>query len=215
MQELIASYLVQKKECSLPLLGNFRILTKPAEADMTNSQMFPPIDEIIFHEATGYLSDDFTGYIAGLMNITRIEAEEKFNHWCLHSKAALDSGEKITFDTIGSLEKDTVGAIFFERTKGVNFYDTIRAERATHTKDEHAVLVGDRETTSVAMNDFYREEVAIEKRSGWKIWAIVLFGVSLLVLVLYFYNHSFSETGVGNRSSFPVNEPPASYDTPK
>src|SRR5664279_199428 len=212
MQELIASYLVQRKACSLPLLGDFSIVTKPAEADMANSQMFPPTDEILFHETTGYLSDLFTRYIAGLMNISQNEAEERFNHWCLHSKAKLDSGEKITFDTIGSLEKNTAGAIFFQRTKGVILYETVPAKRPIHNNnDDHVVLVGDRETTSAAMNEFYRDEVVIEKRSPWKMWAIILFGISLLVLVLYFYSHSFSETGVGNQSSFPVKEPPATY----
>ena len=215
MQDLIASYLAQKKECSLPLVGNFRIKTKPAELDIANKQIFPPTDEILFNENADYLSDDLTGYISNLKNITRNEAEEKINNWCLHAKAKLDAGEKIIFNSIGSIQKNAAGTIFFKRKKSINFYDSVPAERVIHKNAEHAVLVGDRETTSGVMNEYYRDEEITKKKLYWKIWAIVLLALALLILGFYFYTHKFSETTIGNQSSFPVEERGATYYTPQ
>lgn len=216
MQELITSYLVQKKECSLPPVGHFRIKTKPAELDRVNQQLFPPTDEILYSEFTGNLSGDLITYISRLQNITGSEAETKINNWCHQAKEKLDSGGKIIFNSIGSLQKDGAGNISFERKKGSAFYEPVAARRVIHENTEHSVLVGDRETTSVIMNEFYREEL-VEKKSWWarwNIWAIVLFGISLIILFFYFYSHKFSETEIGNRASFPTKNPPVLHSSP-
>ena len=215
MQDLIASYLIQKGECHLPLLGNFIIKPGAAFLDIANKKFFPSTDEIIFSEDENYLSEGLKDYFSRLQNIQLYEAEEKINNWCLHTKIKLDSGEKIDFDTVGSLQKDAFGNILFERVKDINFYDPVIAERVIHKNAEHAVLVGDRETTSVVMNEFYRDEVAIEKKSAWKIWAVILLVISLLVLIIYYYNHSFSENGIANQSAFPIQKPHATYSVPK
>ena len=129
MQALITSYLIQKKECNLPLLGHFRIKTKPADLDKANKQIFPPTDEILYSEFAANLSGDLITYISHLQNITRDEAEGKINNWCHYAKEKLDSGEKIIFNSIGSLQKDAVGNIFFQRKKGFSFYEPVSAEK--------------------------------------------------------------------------------------
>src|SRR5436309_872346 len=106
MQELIASYLIQKRECSLPLLGHFRIKTKSAEYDRADQQFFPPADEIIYGEFTGKLSGDLITYIATHKNISQATAEAEINDWCHKARKHVDLGNKIIFDSIGSLQKD-------------------------------------------------------------------------------------------------------------
>ena len=213
MEALITSYLIQKKECNLPLLGHFRFKTKSADFEKPNNQIFPPTDEILYSEFAANLSVDLINYISQLQNITREEAERKINNWCNYAKQQLDQGEKITFDSIGSLQKDAVGNIFFQRKKGFIFYEPVSAKRLIHKNAEHSVLVGDTETTSGVMNEYYREEI-IQKKTWWKIWAIVLLSISLLVLIFYFYMFEFSETGIGNRASVPIQDPPVLHQTP-
>lgn len=213
MQALITSYLIQKKECNLPLLGHFRIKTKPADLDIASKQIFPPTDEILYSEFAANLSGDLITYISDLQNIPRDEAERKINSWCHYAKEKLDSGEKIIFNSIGSLQKDAVGNIFFQRKEGNSFYEPVSAEKIIYKNAEHSVLVGDRETTSGVMNEYYREEI-IEKKLWWKLWAIILLAISLVVLFFYFYTHKFSENLIGNQASFPTQDPPASYYSP-
>lgn len=213
MRALITSYLIQKKECNLPLLGHFRFKTKPADFEKPNNQIFPPTDEILYSEFAASLSVDLINYISQLQNITREEAERKINNWCNYAKQRLDLGEKIIFNSIGSLQKDAVGNIFFQRKKGFFFYEPVSAKRIIHKNAEHSVLVGDTETTSGVMNEYYREEI-IQKKTWWKIWAIVLLSISLLALIFYFYMFEFSETGIGNRASLPIQDPPVLHHTP-
>ncbi len=215
MQELFASYLVQKKECSIPLIGKFKINIRAAELDIANKQILPPHDEIIFSEGADYLTQDFTNYVSFSKNLSSDEAEEKIHHWCLQSKSKLDSGEKIIFDSIGSLQKNEGGTIFFQRKNGVNFFENISAERVIHKNAEHAVLVGDKETTNSAMNEYYKDVPLMLRKSSWKIWAIILFILSLIIIGIYFYSHKFSVTSIGNQSSFAVQDQPVSYDIPQ
>ena len=215
MQDIIASYLIQKKECHLPLIGNFMIMQVPALLDIANKKLVPSSDEIVFSEDENYLSEGLKEYFARLQHISLAEAEERINNWSLHAKIKLDLGEKIDFASIGSLQKDASGNILFEQEKEFNFYEPVMAERVIHKNAEHAVLVGDKETTSVVMNEFYKDDFVTEKKSFWKIWALILSAISLLVLIIYFYNHSFSVNGIANKSTFPVNEPAATYSVPR
>jgi nucleoid DNA-binding protein len=122
MQELIASYLIQKKECNLPLLGHFRIKAKPAQLDIANKEIFPPSDEILYNEFADNLSPDLISYISVRKNLLHDEAERRINEWCTYAKEKLDSGEKIIFNSIGILQKDGAGNIFFQSTNGIGFY---------------------------------------------------------------------------------------------
>jgi nucleoid DNA-binding protein len=210
MQELITSYLVQKKECDLPLVGHFRIKTKPAEYDRTNQQMFPPTYEILYSEVAEKLSADLVTYVSTLQSISPDEAEAKINSWCHLTKEKLDSGNMVIFDSLGSLQKDAAENIFFRGKNAGNFYEPVSAQRVIHKNAEHPVLVGDKETTSVVMNEFYRDDPAQKKPwwAKWNVWSIVLLFISVIILVVHFYVHRFSETGIGNQSSFPAQDPP-------
>lgn len=215
MQELITSYLIQKKECHLPLLGSFTIKQGPASLDIADKMITPFTDEIIYSENETYLPDGLKNYISQLQHIQVDEAEEKINNWCLSTKMKLDSGEKIIFDSIGMLQKSPAGNILFEKENSINFYEPVIAERVIHKNAEHAVLVGDKETTSGVMNEFYREDVLTEKKYSWKLWAIILLILSLLILIFYFSNHAFSVNGIANHAAFPVQQAPATYSVPK
>jgi uncharacterized protein YpmS len=80
-----------------------------------------------------------------------------------------------------------------------------------HKNSEHAVLVGDRETTSSVMNQFYSEEETTTKSNAWKIIAIILLAIALVLLFFYFYGHPFSLSELGNRVKTVPQSSPATY----
>ena len=53
------------------------------------------------------------------------------------AKEKLDSGEKIIFNSMGSLQKDAAGNIFFQRKKNISFYEPVSAERIFQKNAEH------------------------------------------------------------------------------
>ncbi|MDQ6761641.1 MAG: hypothetical protein M3015_03315 [Bacteroidota bacterium] len=211
MQKIIASYLVQKKECNLPGIGNFKINMVPASLDVANKKMFPPAAEIIFTEGDVHLQRDLVNYVSNQQKVGEQQAADNITRWCHNVSESLDAGEKIIFESIGSLQKNAAGNIFLHAKKEFRLYDAVIAERVIHKNEDHAVLVGDKETTSAVMNEYYKADTVFERKFSWKIWAIVLFSLSLLSLILHFSYHSFNTAGVGNQISVSPLPPPVSY----
>ncbi len=212
MEKIITSYLVQKKECSLPGIGHFRINTRPADLDIANKQLHPPTDEIIFKEEEVHLRNDLVGYVSMQKNIHENNAAENINNWCGTIKDKLEAGEIIYFEPIGSLQKNSAGNIFFHKKNEFLLYDIMPAERVIHKNEEHSVLVGDKETTSAVMNEFYKEDVVIKKKPWWKIWSIILFLLPLLILIIHFSGHNFTTSGVGNQMNLSSETPAVLYE---
>lgn len=211
MQKIIASYLVQKKECNLPGIGNFKINMVPASLDVANKKMFPPAAEIIFSEGDVHLQRDLVNYVSTRQKVDEQQAAENITKWCHNASESLDAGEKINFESIGSLQKNTAGNIFLRAKKEFRLYDAVSAERVVHKNEEHAVLVGDTQTTSAAMSEYYKTDTVFERKISWKTWAIVLGSLSLLALIIHFSFHSFTTANVGNQISVSPLPPPVSY----
>lgn len=211
MQKIITSYLVQKKECNLPGIGSFKINIVPAHLDIANKIMFPPAAEIIFSEGDVHLRKELVKYVSAQQNVDEQQAAENITKWCHHVSESLATGEKIIFESVGSLQKNVSGNIFL-RTKNKNYlHEAVAANRVVHKDEDHAVLVGDRQTTSAAMNEYYKAETVFERKISWKIWATVLFGLSLLSLIMHFSFHGFTTAGTGNQISISPLPPPVSY----
>lgn len=210
MQNFITSFLIQTKACCLPGIGKLRITTSPAELDVANKKLFPPTDEIIFTTKTEKVSEELIKYLAKKENVTETEANERLKTWCENAKETLDNGGKIIFETIGSLQKNATGSIFFQNEKPFNFFVPVAAERVIHKNAEHAVLVGDKETTSSVMNQFLNEE-EIVRSSKWKMTAIILLAIALIILMLHFYINGFSFSTIGNQTTHLPEAPAATY----
>jgi hypothetical protein len=73
------------------------------------------------------------------------------------------------------------------------------AERVIHKDAEHAILVGDKETTNVEMTEYYTDETAVAKDKWW-IWAIVLGVVAISVIAYYLSQNGIAD--FGSKSAF-------------
>jgi len=210
MQDLITSFLVQTKECSLPAIGRFKMVTTPVEVDVANKEIVPATEKIIFNAKPDHASEGLIKYISYKKNITEKEAEEQLESWCQSVKEKLDAGQKINLESIGTLHESASGSIYFETQKTFNYFEPVPAERVIHKDAEHAVLVGDRETTSSVMNQFLQESEKV-KKPVWKIIAIVLLAIALILLFIHFYFNSFSQSATGNQTQHSPQTPAATY----
>lgn len=215
MQDLITSFIIQAKECKLRDIGRFEVVTTSAEADIANKQIKPPGIEIIFTRREEKISDGLVKYVSEKKKITVAEALDDLKKWCTDSKYKLKNGEEILLEPLGVLKKGTSGNLFVSNpNKTISFFEPILAERVIHQNSEHAMLVGDRETTSSVMNHFYHEEASKTKSNAWKIFAIILLTIGLFFLFLHFYKNSFSLTTIGNQHKVIPYTPPKTYTTP-
>ncbi|HVZ95428.1 MAG TPA: hypothetical protein VG847_01030 [Chitinophagaceae bacterium] len=213
MQDVLTSYLIQKKECSLPYIGSFKIIRISPEPDITGKLFSAPADEIIYSASSHYNSGDLTQYVAVAENVNTDEAEERINNWCLNQKMNLENNEEVLFEPLGSLRKDDSGNIVFEKKNRTMFYDAVVAVRVVHKDVDHPVLVGDTETTSSIMNEFLKKEAPAEK--SWRMPALILAVIAVLLFVYFFHERPVSATGVSNNASIEVKAPAPAYQEVK
>ncbi|MGN6542141.1 MAG: hypothetical protein ACTHKY_15135 [Ginsengibacter sp.] len=211
MQDLITSYIIQSKECKLAGLGKFTRTTVHAEQDIVNKRIFPPSTEILFTTREEKISDELIKYIADKKKIDPSEALTLIKKWCTDTKAKLKNGEEILLKPLGVLKKGALGNILFHTENNPLFFAPVPAERVIHKNSEHAVLVGDKETTSSVMNQFYHAEEPNKKSNAWKIFAIILLLIALVLLFFYFYGYPVSLSSFGSHMKVVPQTPTPTY----
>lgn len=212
MQHLISSYLIQAKECNLPTIGKISLHTSSPSIEAGEDKMLPPVDNFSFSARADQHSEGLIKYLSQKTGVDEKEARENLLDWCREAKIKLDNGESIHLEPVGFLQKNSSGILSFQKEEVLNLFEPVIAQRAIHHNDEHAVLVGDRETTSSAMAQYLNEE-EIVKDSRWKIIAIVLLTIAVIVLFVHFYIHSFSFVS-GNQNHISPKAPAATYSAP-
>lgn len=213
MQDLITSFIIQAKECKLRGLGKFRQECNPAEPDIRHNLILPPVTGYLFTGKEDKISNELINYIAIKKNVSISDAQALINNWCAGIHTQLKNKEEVLLPSLGSLKKDESGDTRFYRQKEVPFFIPVVAERAVHENSSvHAVLVGDRETSSSLMHQMLHGEKATRK-DGWKIIALILFVIALLILFFYFYQHPLSLSSSGNQQQVVPEAPPATYYT--
>jgi len=183
MHELIASYLFQNKSCPLPGLGNLSIVTTEAQTDFSNNIINAPVSSIQF-SAADVDAAALTAWLANKTNTDAPEAATKLDSFCGQLKNNATAGTGASLEAIGNFNVDSEGNISFSPIElPLHFAQPVTAERVVRQDVEHNILVGDKETTNIAMTEYLNEEVP--KKDRWWIWAIVLGAVALSLTLLY------------------------------
>ena len=155
--------------------------------------MLPPVEEVVFTEQAAFSSTGLVNYIAFKKNITPAGAENLLNNFCKEWEEKIKAGEALCFESFGCLQKNDAGIISFKSDERPIYYKPAYAERVLHENVEHSVLVGDRETTSTAMNEYYKENILVAKK-GWIIRAAILTAIALVALFYSFYIPGYTNT---------------------
>ena len=182
MQELLASYLLQYKKCPLPGVGSLAVHRSEAVIISGEKRITAPAEAIIFSEETSN-ADDLYDFIAAQKGISKEEAAYQLGRYCEELKQLKD-GEKASIQHIGTFYKDANGCPAFIPEQVSLSAQDIYAEKVIHPDRSHAILVGDTETTNVAMNEYYAEEEP-KAKSRWWIFALILFLIAVALIVFY------------------------------
>ena len=199
MESLITSFLLQSKKTTLPYIGTFYHQWTSSKLDVVNKQILPPGRELIFHESSDSDAGNLVNFISRKQHIQLSEAKMELEKYCNYWKEKLNRGCTLNFETLGLLRKNEEGLIYFQTERSNQFWQPVSAERVLHENAEHTVLVGDKETTSTLMNEYYKEEIQVTKRT-WVAGAIILAVIALIVLFFSFYNRKISVSTIGNQN---------------
>lgn len=218
MHSLITSYLLQSKECVLPGIGVLQIIHTPASTDSAHNRILPAYETIIFKREDRTASPDLVKYIAAKKHIHQGEAEELLNDFCKEWKVKMDAGEKLVFETIGSLQKNAEGIIFFEKEKNVGFFQPININSVYQRTAAPPIIEEEPalpEVNEFEVNQYKEEEKVVIERSYWGLWALILLAVAAVMLFYHFKDHTPSASNIGNQHKFMIDSAAATYQLPK
>ena len=112
MLDLISSYLLLNRECSIPSLGLLRTVRKSARVDIVNRQMLPPVEEVSFLDEPAISLGGLIDYVARSMNIEPQEASGRLTEFFNNASANIISGGVLEIKQVGSLQKNSEGIIY-------------------------------------------------------------------------------------------------------
>src|ERR1044071_2341984 len=136
-------YLVLNKRLSVPGIGTFLLERKPAVTDLTHRQINSPAYTISLDHSNETPAKKLFYWLADKLNIHYHEAIVRFNGFAYDLKNQVSSGNKISWDNIGTLSKGMSGEIRFEPAlKDHRFDSPVSAARIIREKAVHNIRVG-------------------------------------------------------------------------
>jgi hypothetical protein len=195
MLQLLTNYLFQYKKVSVPHVGTIQLVQHPPVLLLVDKKLQPPSfsAELKREEA---VSDHQLNFLGSFLNGGKdvISKELSFFGDKLQEKI---NGPGFEWIGLGTITKSI--QIF---PININGFETIRAEKIIRQDTQHAILVGDKEMTSVQMTE--RRTVAkpvIKKSStlitvGW-----TLLGLSILAIAIFLYIGKFKVNAAGSKQS--------------
>jgi hypothetical protein len=192
MEELIEQYLFQYKQCPLPLIGALIIKEGNAVAWHGDNKLSAPVPQIeLIHTETP--ADHFIGFIAAREKISIGEASLTLRKYCLELQG-LSEYKEMKLEHAGRFYVDHSGTLFFKQEMlPKEFLPTVSIQRIARSKSaSHTIRVGDNETTSEYMTEYYSEK-GKTKNEKWWIAALLLTAIAVAGLYFYFKDHSYTD----------------------
>lgn len=218
MHSLITSYLLQSKECTLPGIAVLQIIHTPASADSGHSRLLPAYETILFKREDRTAPIDLVKYIAIKKHINHDEAEEMLNDFCKEWQVKMDTGEKLEFETLGSIQKNVDGTMYFEKDKSLTFFQPINVHsiyQRTDTPETIAERPALQEVIEYDVATENKQEEIVVERSYWGLWALILLAVAAVMLFYHFKDNKPTTSNMGNQNKFVIDSAGATYELPK
>lgn len=210
MHKLITEYLLQSDACSLPPLGAFTKTFNSAKIDGVNKLIYPPYQNFQFQNIEQPLSRALVEFVSYRSHTEFSSATADVESFLKEEAQRIKDGNQLCFDNVGCLHIDDSGTIVFASEKVELMLPVLPAEKIIHKDASHNVLVGDRETTTQVMKNYYTEK-PVKTYASWKLWAAILFTIGLIIIIASLYNKGFAPDTIGNNHHLQVDDEPETY----
>ncbi len=208
MQNLIAGYLFQYRKVALPSVGTLEVKYSEAVSVAGEQMIKAPVPSVVFTEQSSD-AGALIGFIAANKHVSNEEAANLLNRFCEEIRM-LNDADRIIIDGAGTFSKDADGNIVFVTEElAAHFLPDTNAVRVIHPDKAHSILVGDKETDSNVMAEYYAEETPQQKRRWW-IAAAILFVIAVGTVLVYL-NDANKNDQFGISRKYEVKERPATY----
>jgi hypothetical protein len=191
MIDILNSYLILHKSISIPGLGTIYVERVPANSDFVNRQILPPGYQFRFDKYSMLLikSSSATSPLKNILPILKPSVCITNGPYELRNQ--LKGEEPVEWKGIGKLHQDANGEIHFHPQKSERIpMKPVAAQRVVRNNTAHTMLVGDKETTTLAMSEMLTEVTSIKKR--WWIYALIIAVIAAAILIYRFSRDGFT-----------------------
>ena len=207
MQQLIADYLFEHKHCEIPNLGVLTLQNTATSYNFGEQTMDAPKPVILF-EQKEIDNDNFSKYVANKKNISLNDANNMLMDFS-ENIHALPDDESFDINYVGTFTKSQNVISFKNISINPSFNPAVNAAKVIHPNAAHNITVGDTETDSAAMTEYYADEEPSAKNRWW-IWALGLALVSIAGLLYHFFGGNISPN-VGNATPIEIFKMDSTY----
>jgi len=199
MQDNLYEFLLLYKKISLPGIGTISLCHTPAQHDFPNKQFIAPASFFTIDPKNDKTSKKLFDWISSSLNMTEWEAIKSVNDFSFDLKQKLSEFGEVSWGKVGVLRRDNNGDLKLDpQNISLQSEPPITAEKVIRVKAEHTVLVGEKEKTSVEMEEYFAESPA-KKNYTWLI-AVILTVLAIMFIGWYFSEKGFSTSAAGNQT---------------
>lgn len=203
MQDILATYLFQHKQCPLPGIGSLIVKEHPAHV-LPGERMIKAPKPFIGLYRQDFPVAGLVRYISIEKGISEEEAQTSLKQYC-RSLKFMGAHEEISLPSAGRFSVSQDGNILFSPEELPSGYSIpVTAEKVIRPNDTHSMLVGDTETTNTVMTEFYSDE-HVAPADRWWIWAIVLTVLAAAAIFFYYQGTGGSGTAGNGHSIISTN----------
>lgn len=193
MLHLLTKYLLQYRTVTIPHVGTINIVQYPSQLDVADKRLQPPSFSFRL-KGEEDITDHQLNFLSSFL--------QKENNWVLEELKQFGdrlydkiNGPGFEWNGLGKLDRSTQS--FPVLQKGLT---VIAAERVIRENPDHQVLVGDRQTSSLAIAD----EKLVEKEQTTKRSSLIVIGwilllLSILAIGFFAYKGKFRVNSSGSK----------------
>ena len=199
MQDTLYEFLLLNKKVSLPGIGTIALCQTPAQHDLPNKQFIAPASFFTIDSRNDKPSKKLFDWLSSSLGITEWEAIKSINDFSFGLKKKLSENGEVSWENVGTIRRDNNGDLKLDQQNiSLQSEQPVIAEKVIRVKAEHTVLVGEKEKTSVEMEEYFAGSPA-KKNYTWLI-AVILTVLAVMFIGWYFSEKGFSTSSAGNQS---------------
>jgi hypothetical protein len=199
MQDSLYEFLLLNKKLSLPGIGTITLCKTSAQHDFPNKQFIAPTPFFNIDLRDDKPSKRLFDWLSSSLNISEWEAIKFVNDFSFDLKKKLSESGEVRWEKVGVIHRNDNGELKLDPPNiSLQSEPPIIAEKVIRVRAEHSVLVGEKEKSSVEMEEYLAGTPA-KKNYSWLI-AVILTVLAVMFIGWYFSEKGFSTSSAGNQS---------------
>lgn len=199
MQDTLYEFLLLNRKLSLPGIGTISLCHSSAQHDISNKQFTAPSFYFTIESRNDMPSKKLFDWLSSSLGIGEWDAIRSVNDFSFALKERLSENGEAKWENVGVIRRDNNGDLKIDQQNILlQSGPPVAAEKVIREKAEHIVLVGEKEKTSVEMEEYFAGSPA-KKNYSWLI-AVIIMVLAVIFIGWYFSEKGFLTSAAGNQS---------------